>query len=105
VNAFTSPYRATSTYIPRDGGMAEIVWRAPNRYEAALLPWIEAHGLDPKKVKKGGALISDDGFAKFLHATEYVDEGGLRRADPVTGQVPTRSVVVPLRRDPPVESA
>jgi hypothetical protein len=101
-----SPYRATGTYIPRDGGMAEIVWRAPDRYEAALLPWIEAHDLDPKKIKKGGALITVDGTTKLLHVTEYVaDEDGRRRADPVTGEVPTRSVVVSLKLDPPVESA
>lgn len=101
-----SPYRATGTYIPRDSGMGEIVWRAPDRYDAALPPWIEAHDLDPKKIKRGGALITDDGFVKLLHVTAYVHDGdGRLRADPVTGEVPTRSVVVPLKLGPPVDSA
>jgi hypothetical protein len=99
------PYRATGEYVLRDGGLAEMVWRAPDRYVAELLPWIEAHGLDPKKIKKGGAIITTDGTTKLLHVTEYLDEGGRRRADPITGEVPTRPVVVPLKLDPPVESA
>ena len=102
----SAPYRATSTYVPRDGGMAEIIWRAPSHYRGELLPWIEAHGLDPKKIRRGGALISDDGTIRLLHVTEYIDgEDGRRRADPVTGEIPTRPVVVPLKLHPPVDSA
>lgn len=105
MNTLNPPYRATSTYVPRDGTLAEIVWRAPYEHVPELLPWVEAHGLDPKKIKRGGAIITDDGFMKLLHVTEYLDEGGRRRTDPVTGQIPTRSVVVPLQLDPPVPSA